>query len=123
MVHVERWREMEGGRAFYNGEAGGRLSATVPPSWDVAASLGTRRIPISVIQGDQDYVDPSATAWTAFPTSSVEARGTRALTVPSAGLYASLKRPLVPSTSRPPTWCFRVSITMPRWFFSGLESR
>jgi proline iminopeptidase len=28
------------------------------------AALGSRKIPISVIQGDQDYVDPAAAAWT-----------------------------------------------------------
>ncbi|MDQ8755901.1 alpha/beta hydrolase [Sphingosinicella sp. LHD-64] len=66
MVHVERWRDMEGGRAFYNGETGGRLGNSLTGDWDVPAMLGARRIPISVIQGDQDYVDPSAAGWSAL---------------------------------------------------------
>ena len=64
LFHVARWRLMEGGRAFYDGEAGGRLASSLPPSWDLPAFLGDRRIPISVIQGDWDYVDPSASGWT-----------------------------------------------------------
>lgn len=66
MVRVERWRAIEGGRVYYNGEVGTRLSASAPASWDVPAMLGARRIPISVIQGDRDYVDQGASGWTAL---------------------------------------------------------
>lgn len=66
IVHVERWREFEGGRIYYNGEAGSQLSASAPKDWDVSAFIAPRRIPISVIQGDRDYVDPGASGWAAL---------------------------------------------------------
>lgn len=65
LARIEKWRDMEGGRAYYKGDIGGQLSDTFKP-YDIAALLGERRIPITVIQGDQDYVDPAATGWTAF---------------------------------------------------------
>jgi proline iminopeptidase len=66
MVRIEHWRRMEGGGARYNGQVGNQLGSTAPKSWDVPASLGARRIPISVIQGDQDFVDPAAAGWSAL---------------------------------------------------------
>jgi pimeloyl-ACP methyl ester carboxylesterase len=69
MFRVERWREMEGGEIYYSGAAGGRLAETAPRSWDLPAALGARAVPITVIQGDHDYVEPSATSWTALKAS------------------------------------------------------
>jgi proline iminopeptidase len=64
MIRIERWREMQGGQVYYSGQIGSRLAESMSKTWDVAATLGSRKIPISVIQGDQDYVDPAAAGWT-----------------------------------------------------------
>lgn len=64
VVRIERWREMEGGQVYHNGRIASRLGESMPTDWDVAKFLGARRIPISVIQGDQDYVDPAGSGWT-----------------------------------------------------------
>lgn len=69
MFHIERWREMEGGGVYYNGEAANRLSNTAPAKWDLPAALGSRAVPITVIQGDHDYVEPLATSWSQLEKS------------------------------------------------------
>lgn len=69
MFHIDRWREMEGGGVYYNGAAADRLAGTAPAKWDLPAALGQRAIPITVIQGDHDYVEQSAVSWSALKAS------------------------------------------------------
>src|SRR5262249_5664402 len=69
LVRIEKRRQMEGGQAFYRGRVGSELASSLATTWDLPTALGSRRIPISAIQGDQDYVEPSASSWTALRRS------------------------------------------------------
>jgi proline iminopeptidase len=59
VYHVERWRELRGGGAFVNVEAGEKAGATLPSSWDLRSSLDSVRSPITVILGEHDWTPPS----------------------------------------------------------------
>ena len=65
LYHVERWRSMPGGMAFYNQAAADAISATMPKAWDFEPLLSEGRIKISLIDGEQDYVDPGQSYWRA----------------------------------------------------------
>jgi pimeloyl-ACP methyl ester carboxylesterase len=62
------------------------LADTESLGWDLPASLGTRRVPITVVQGDRDYVDPGATGWTELVRSKAPLASCVEVTVvPNAG--------------------------------------
>jgi pimeloyl-ACP methyl ester carboxylesterase len=57
MYHVDRWRQMRGGRIFYNGSAGAAAGRTVPNTYDFTPAIAAHRCQVWVIIGDHDYVD------------------------------------------------------------------
>ncbi|MFC2163453.1 alpha/beta fold hydrolase [Acidobacteriota bacterium] len=57
IFHVERWKEMKGGKVFYNAKAGAAAVQTMPDLWDFTATLKNHPNLISFIQGDHDFVD------------------------------------------------------------------
>lgn len=59
--HVERWRSMRGGKVFYNGAAGQALLRSTPDVIDARDALRKHPYPITYLQGDVDYCDPSST--------------------------------------------------------------
>lgn len=65
--HVERWREMRGGMAFYNFEVGGFVNENTrePLSNDAHyhATLREAEVPVRIILGDHDFVDFGLVAW------------------------------------------------------------
>ncbi len=60
LYHVDRWREMKGGRVFYSAAAGQAASKTMPKEYDFTPALKEHHCPIWVLDGDHDYVDPGA---------------------------------------------------------------
>jgi proline-specific peptidase len=62
LVHVERWHQLTGGGIYYNRKASAAIAASMPV-WDVRPVIDAHPVPITVIQGDHDYLDPSARAW------------------------------------------------------------
>lgn len=65
LVHVERWHQLTSGGIYYNHAAGAAIAASMPV-WDVRPAIDAHPVPITVIQGDRDYVDPSARSWSAL---------------------------------------------------------
>ena len=63
LYHVERWREMGGGMAFYNGYVGQAASRTMPERYDFIPVLERHPRPVAVVLGDHDYVDMGGRAW------------------------------------------------------------
>ena len=59
LFHLERWRLMLGGMVFYNSRAGAAASQTMPKSWDFRETLARHPFPVTIINGDVDYCDPS----------------------------------------------------------------
>lgn len=56
VYHVDRWRQVLGGRAFYASSAGIAAGRTMPQSWDFLPALRALPRPITVINGDHDLV-------------------------------------------------------------------
>lgn len=70
LARIEKWRDMQGGWVYYRREIGQQVASTAK-RYDVRTLLGSRRIPTTVIQGDQDFVDPAASSWTALQREAV----------------------------------------------------
>ena len=56
LYHVERWREMKGGRIFYNAAAGQAAAKTIPQEYDFTSVLAGHPYPITVINGSYDLI-------------------------------------------------------------------
>jgi proline-specific peptidase len=65
LVHVERWHQLTSGGIYYNHAAGAAIAASMP-TWDVRPAVDAHPVPITVIQGDSDYLDPAAHLWSAL---------------------------------------------------------
>ena len=65
LVHVERWHQLTSGGIYYNHAAGAAIAASMP-TWDVRRAFDAHPVPITVIQGDSDYLDPAAHLWSAL---------------------------------------------------------
>lgn len=65
LVHVDRWHQLTSGGIYYNHKAGASIAASMP-TWDVRPAIDSHPVPITIIQGDSDYLDPSARSWSAL---------------------------------------------------------
>lgn len=65
LVHVARWHQLTSGGVYYNHKVGASIAASMP-TWDIRPALKSHPVPVTVIQGDSDYVDPSARLWSAL---------------------------------------------------------
>jgi proline-specific peptidase len=65
LVHVERWHQLTSGGIYYNHAAGAAIAASMP-TWAVRPASDAHPVPITVIQGDSDYLDPAAHLWSAL---------------------------------------------------------
>lgn len=54
--HVERWRGMEGGRAYYDASAGRAAGRSMDPQFDATAAMASHACPVRVIVGREDWV-------------------------------------------------------------------
>lgn len=61
--HVERWRQVKGGMAFYSPQAGDAAAATMAKYWDFTPDLRRFALPCIVIQGDHDFLDMGRQRW------------------------------------------------------------
>jgi proline iminopeptidase len=59
LYHIDRWQQLKGGGAYYNGDAGQAAAKTMPQTWDFTPALAARTCSTWVIDGDHDYVDAS----------------------------------------------------------------
>lgn len=90
MVDLHRWREFKGGRVFYNPRVDAAVGGSIPDRYDVRRPLDEQPVPIYVIQGAKDYIDPAASNWNVidrnYPTVELSI-------VPDAGHYIWLDKP------------------------------
>lgn len=65
LYHVERWQQFQGGGVYYNGKVDDAIGNSLPSSYNILPTLKAHPVPVSIIQGDHDYVDPAASLWAA----------------------------------------------------------
>src|SRR5690606_2918200 len=58
MIDLKNWRHFKGGRVFYNRFADGAIGASLAKPYDIRPVMTRYPVPVTVIQGDQDYIDP-----------------------------------------------------------------
>lgn len=61
MYRVENWRRVRPG--YWNRAVAEALDRKLPTEFDIRPALIASNVPVAVIQGDQDYVDPAASYW------------------------------------------------------------
>ena len=90
--HVERWRQMKGGRAFYNGEIAELINENTPDSLraNQVKALRTSEVPVRVIIGDHDLVDFGLVSW---PAVADTLRNVEMTTLENAGHNAWVDHP------------------------------
>lgn len=88
LVHVDRWRKLPGGGVFYSSRIDGIIGNTLPATFDFRPTITNGDAEVAVIQGDQDYLEPSGASWSGV------ARTTLTVT-PNAGHYPWIDNPEV----------------------------
>lgn len=83
LVHVERWRRLQ--PQFYNAAVDAAVGDSLPSSFDFLPTLAAHPVPVTVIQGDQDYIGPGAAAW--------RGTGAKVRVVPDASHVAWIDNP------------------------------
>jgi proline iminopeptidase len=61
LSYPERWAQLRGGRVFYSQASANAVLPSVPATWDFTPLFSV--VPIHVVIGDEDYVDPAAETW------------------------------------------------------------
>lgn len=64
MINIANWKKFQGGRIYYNSLVDNAIGGSIPNTYDIRSTLNTYPIPITIIQGEKDYIDPSAYYWT-----------------------------------------------------------
>ncbi|NOT93858.1 alpha/beta hydrolase [Ferruginibacter sp.] len=57
---VNKWRDIKGGVAFFNQHAANIVFPTAPVEWDYTTTLKQHKFPVTVINGDYDYLNFTA---------------------------------------------------------------
>ncbi len=60
IYHIERWRQMQGGMAFYNNRTGSLAGGSLPKFWNFPEVYRKANSNIIIINGDHDFVDMMA---------------------------------------------------------------
>ena len=55
LYHVERWREVRGGQAFWSRAAADAAARSMPPTFDFVPALRAHPCPIWLVEGDHDF--------------------------------------------------------------------
>lgn len=64
MINISNWKKFNGGGIYYNSKVDDAIGNSLPMTYDIRPLLIEYPIPITIIQGDKDYIDPSANYWT-----------------------------------------------------------
>jgi proline iminopeptidase len=91
VYRLDHWRRFEGGGSWYNADAAEAISiATDPAACDIAGVLAAHPVPITVIDGDHDFIDPSGAGWLSLAAEHPEIR---IFPLKSAGHYSWIDNP------------------------------
>lgn len=63
MHNISKWKHFIGGGVYYNPDTDSAIGSSIPKIYDIRPVLKKYPVPISIIQGDQDYIDPEAKDW------------------------------------------------------------
>lgn len=63
MHHVPNWQRFKGGGVYYDRAVDNAIGASIPDTYDIRQALDRYPVPITIIQGDKDYIDPSGNYW------------------------------------------------------------
>jgi proline-specific peptidase len=63
IYQIKKWKEFQGGGIYYNAKVAQAIGNTMEETYDIRPTLTKIPIPIYVIQGDHDYVDPAGKRW------------------------------------------------------------
>jgi proline iminopeptidase len=66
IVDLNHWRSVPGGGVFYNPLLDDRIGTSIPSDLGIEAAMAAHPVPLTVIQGDQDYTDPAGKGWQAI---------------------------------------------------------
>lgn len=65
-IDLTRWRRAAGGGVYYSEAVDSAIGATTPEAFDFRPVITADPEPITIVQGDEDYIDPGAAHWRAF---------------------------------------------------------
>ncbi len=63
LANMARWREMIGGGVYYSSAVDDAVGNSMETTWDSRPAIARAGAPVTVINGDADYIDPSASEW------------------------------------------------------------
>lgn len=66
IIDLSRWHELTGGGVYFNEKAEGAIGDTLAKDFNLEPTLKAHPVPITVVQGDRDYVDPAAEGWSSY---------------------------------------------------------
>jgi proline iminopeptidase len=89
VFHVERWRQVQGGGVYYNEAVDDAIGNSLPARWDIEPTLREHPVPITIVQGDHDFFDPSASTWRSLESS----RDVQIVVIRDAGHYSWIDNP------------------------------
>ncbi|WP_158628779.1 alpha/beta fold hydrolase [Dyella choica] len=69
VCRLKNWRTWKGGGVYYNTAVSQAIGNSDPEQYDFVSTLRQSPVPVEVIQGDQDFVDPGASRWQAISHS------------------------------------------------------
>ena len=92
VIDLRRWRQAVGGGVYYSRDVDERVAASITGRLDFRKVVLDHPVPITIIQGDTDYIDPGASGWRAFAVANPKAR-IELRVVPKASHYAWIDAP------------------------------
>src|SRR5690606_4113442 len=66
MYDISNWRKFKGGGVYYTRAVDNAIGATIPSTYDIRPTLERFPVPITIIQGDKDYIDPAGAYWSSI---------------------------------------------------------
>lgn len=91
MIDLKHWRRFKGGRVFYNPLVDGAIASSLSERYDIRPAMKENPVPITVIQGDQDYIDPGAGIY--WNELLKEYNQVHRIVIPQSGHYIWLDHP------------------------------
>lgn len=90
IVDLRRWRQVTGGRVYYNEAVSEAIGDSLPADLAFGGSFRASAFPVTVLQGDRDYVSPGAPEWAELARSRP---GIRVVVLPRSSHYPWIDAP------------------------------
>ncbi len=63
VYEMSNWKDFIGGGVYYDSDVDSAIGSSIPDTYDIRPTLAQYPVPIYIIQGEQDYIDPKAAEW------------------------------------------------------------